>query len=263
VSTMLRARNGEVELAYELLGDGPPLLLIQGLGYGGRGWGPALDLLAEDFTVAAFDNRGFGGSDVPPGPYRVGELAEDARAVLDAAGFERTHVVGASLGGMVAQELALAHPDRIHKLVLACTTPGGESAYPMPAQTVSLMLEAPTMPPDVALRRFVENALGDGGSEDLVDRIVAYRTANPPDLGGWQSQASAGAAHDALDRIGSIRAPTLVVHGTEDAVVDPRNAELLGERIPGARVELLPGCGHLPFWEEPARFVSLTKEFVE
>jgi 3-oxoadipate enol-lactonase len=263
VSTMLRARNGEVELAYEVVGDGPPLLLIQGLGYGGRGWGPALDLLAEDFSVAAFDNRGFGGSDIPPGPYSVGVLAEDARAVLDAAGFERAHVLGASLGGMVAQELAQAHAERIDKLVLACTTPGGEGAYPMPAKTVSLMLEAPAMPPDVALRRFVENALGDGGSEELVEKIVAYRTANPPDLGGWQSQAAAGATHDALDRINGIEAPTLVVHGTEDAVVDPRNAELLGERIPGARVELLTGCGHLPFWEEPTRFVSLTKEFLQ
>jgi 3-oxoadipate enol-lactonase len=261
MSTVLRASNGEVGLTYELLGEGPPLLLIQGLGYGGRGWGPVLEPLAEDFTVAAFDNRGFGASDVPAGPYSVRELAEDARAVLDAAGFDRAVVVGASLGGMVAQELALAHPQCIDKLVLACTTPGGSASHPMPAQTVSLMAEAPALPPDVALRRFVENAVGDGGSEELVEQIVAYRTANPPDLGGWQSQAAAGAVHDALDRIGSIAAPTLVIHGTEDAVVDPRNAELLGERIPGARVELLPGCGHLLFWEEPDRFADLVKEF--
>jgi pimeloyl-ACP methyl ester carboxylesterase len=260
---MSRARNGEVELAYELLGNGPPLLLIQGLGYGGRGWGPVLEPLAEEFTVAAFDNRGFGASGAPPGPYSVEELADDAQAVLDAAGFERAHVVGASLGGMIAQELALAHPGRIDKLVLACTTPGGANAYPMPAQTVSLMLAAPTMPPDEALRRFVENALGDGRSDELVERIVAYRIANPPDLGGWQAQAAAGATHDALDRIGSILAPTLIVHGTEDAVVDPRNADLLAERIPGARVELLRGCGHLPFWEQPERFASLIKEFLQ
>ena len=260
--TVLRARNRDVELAYEVVGDGPPLLLIQGLGYGGRGWGPAPDLLAEDFTVVAFDNRGFGASDVPPGPYSVRELAEDARAVLEAAQVERAHVVAASLGGMAAQELALAHPDRIDKLVLVATTPGGLRAYAMPAQTVSLMLEAPTLPPDVALRRFVENAVGDGASEELVERIVAYRTANPPDLGGWQSQAAAGAMHDAFDRLGTITAPTLVIHGTEDAVVDPRNAELLAAWIPGARVELLPGCGHLPFWEQPERFVSLITEFL-
>jgi 3-oxoadipate enol-lactonase len=262
MNTMLRARNGELELACEVLGEGPPLLLIQGLGYGGRGWGPTLDLLAEDFTAAAFDNRGFGASDAPPGPYSVRELADDACAVLDAVGFERAHVVGASLGGMIAQELALAHPARIEKLVLACTTPGGLGAYPMPARTVSLMLEAPTTPPDLALRRFVENALGDGSSEHLVEQIVSYRTANPPDLAGWQAQAAAGATHDAFDRIAGIAAPTLVIHGTEDAVVDTRNAELLAERIPGARLELLTGCGHLPFWEEPERFSRIIKEFL-
>jgi 3-oxoadipate enol-lactonase len=261
VKTALRATNGEVELAYELVGTGPPVLLIQGLGYGGRGWGPALELLAEDFTVAAFDNRGFGASDVPPGPYTTQELAEDARAVLDAAGFGRAHVVAASLGGMAAQELALAHPQRVDRLVLACTTPGARG-YAMPSRTTSLMLDAPTLPPDVALRRFVENALGDGSSPELVERIVAYRTANPPDLGGWQSQAAAGATHDALARLGRIEAPTLVVHGTNDAVVDPRNADLLAEHIPDARVELLPGCGHLPFWEEPERFAALVKEFL-
>jgi 3-oxoadipate enol-lactonase len=262
VSTALRARNGAVELAYEVLGDGPPLLLIQGLGYGGRGWGPALEPLAEDFTVAVFDNRGFGASDIPVGPYTVRELAVDARAVLDAAGFERVHVVGASLGGMVAQELALAYPERVDRLVLACTTPGGEAAFPMPARTVSLMLEAPAMPPDVALRRFAVNAVGPDSSEGLIDRIVAYRTSNPPDPAGWQSQAAAGAMHDALDRLEEIKAPTLVVHGTEDAVVDPRNANLLADRIPGARVERLPGCGHLPFWEEPDTFASLIREFL-
>jgi 3-oxoadipate enol-lactonase len=258
----LRARNGEVELAYELLGSGQPLLLIQGLGYGGRGWGPTLELLADDFTVAAFDNRGFGASDIPPGPYTVRELAEDARAVLDAAGLERAHVIGASLGGMVAQELALAHAHRVDKLVLACTTPGGLNSFPMPARTVALMMEATTLPPDVALRKFVENALGDGRTDELVERIVAYRTANPPDLGGWQAQAAAGSTHDALDRIASITAPTLVIHGTEDAVVDPRNAHVLAERIPKASVQLLPGCGHLPFWEEPERFSGLIREFL-
>jgi 3-oxoadipate enol-lactonase len=258
----LRARNGDVELVYELHGSGPPILLIQGLGYGGRGWGPTLELLAEDFTVAAFDNRGFGASDIPPGPYTVRELAEDARAVLDATGLDRAHVLGASLGGMVAQELALAHPDRVDRLVLACTTPGGIASFPMPPQTVALMVEAATLPPNVALRRFVENGLGDGSSKELVRRIVAYRTANPPDLGGWQSQATAGATHDALDRIGGIAAPTLVLHGTEDAVVDSRNADLLAERIPDARVELLPGCGHLLFWEEPERFTQRVKEFL-
>lgn len=258
----LRAANGDVELAYEVRGSGPPALFVQGLGYGGGdGWGPALDLLAEDFLVVSFDNRGFGGSDRPPGPYSVAELAGDAAAVLDAVGLRRAHVVGVSLGGMVAQEFALDRPERVDRLVLVSTTPGVHG-QPTPSRTTSLMLEAPGLAPSVALRRFVENALADGASGELVERIVAYRAANPPDPAGWQSQALAGASFDALDRIAGIGAPTLVVHGREDAVVDPRNGELLAELIPGARLELLAGCGHLASWEQPERFAGLLREFL-
>ena len=258
----LRARNGDVEIAYEVLGDGPPLLLIQGLGYGGRGWGPTLDALAEDFRVVAFDHRGFGASDRPPGPYTTAQLAADSVAVLDAAGIERAHVVGASLGGMAAQELALARPERVDRLVLQGTTPGGLRAYPMPARTVALFGEAASLGPAVALRRFVENALADDAPAELVDRVVAYRSANLPDPAGWQAQAAAGVTHDALDRLGGIAAPTLVVHGTGDAVVDYRNGELLAARIPGARLELVPGAGHLLFWEQPELLARLVREHV-
>lgn len=258
----MKTASAGVGIAYEVVGRGEPVLLAQGLGYGGSGWGPARELLAEGFRVVAFDNRGFGGSDAPPGPYTVRELAADAVAVLDAAGIERAYVVGASLGGMVAQVLALDWPERVDRLVLACTTPGGLGSYPMPARTVQLMLEAPQLPQDVALRRFVENAVGNGSST-LVEAILAYRLANPPDPNGWQAQAAAGAIHDALDRLGAIAAPTLVVHGTADAVVDPRNAELLAERIPSARLELLPGVGHMLFWEEPERFATLVRGFLE
>lgn len=261
-TSLLRARTGDIELAYEVLGDGPPLLLVQGLGYGRRGWGPALELLGEDFFVVAYDNRGFGESDVPPGPYTARQLAGDAVAILDAVGVERTHVVGASLGGMIAQEVALDWPDRVDRLVLACTTPGGPRSHPMPQQTVALMLEAPALPPDVAMRRFVENALGSTAPQSLVDEIVAYRTANPPDPAGWQAQAAAGAEHDAIDRLGSLAAPTLVLFGEEDAVVDARNAELLAERIPEAHVERFENGGHLFFWEQPARFANLVREFL-
>jgi pimeloyl-ACP methyl ester carboxylesterase len=264
MSVALRAENAGVRLAYETHGQGAPLLLVQGLGYGGRGWGPAIERLAESFLVVSFDNRGFGASDTPPGPYTVAELASDAAAVLAAAEIERAHVMGASLGGMTAQELALSEPERVERLVLVSTTPGGIASYPMPAITARLMLEATALDPDVALRRFVENALGaDGrGRAELVERILAYRRANPPDPAGWQAQAAAGATFDAFERVSSIEAETLVVHGTEDAVVDPRNARLLAERIPRARLELLEGCGHLPFWEQPERFRRLVRDFL-
>jgi 3-oxoadipate enol-lactonase len=257
----LHATNGDVRIAYEERGHGEPLLLMHGLGYGRWGWEPILDGLAGDHRVLFYDNRGIGDSDVPPGPYTARELAEDAVAVLDAAGVERANVVGTSLGGMAAQELALGFPERVDRLVLACTTPGGLSSHAMPQQTVELMAAAPALAPEVALRRFVENALAPGAPAELVERIYALRLANPFDPKGWQAQAAAGAGFDGLDRLGGIGVPTLVVTGTQDVVVDPRNSELLAERIAHARLERVPG-GHLFFWEDPTRFVTLVKEFL-
>jgi 3-oxoadipate enol-lactonase len=258
----MKARNGDVSIEYETVGEGPPLLLMQGLGYARRGWGPAIERLAESFRVTFYDNRGIGESDKPAGPYTAGDLAEDAAAVLDAVGDERAHVVGASLGGMAAQELAISHPERVDRLVLACTTPGGADAFPIPAQTLALFAEAPTLAPDVALRKFVANSLSSEAPDELVEEIYQWRLANPPDPAGWQAQAAAGTTYDGGGRASEITAQTLVVHGTEDNVVDTRNAELLAGLIPDARVELLDGCGHLLFWEQPERFVAVVKEFL-
>ena len=253
-------------IAWERKGAGEPLLLIHGLGYARWGWEPVLPGLAERCEVISFDNRGIGDSDVPPGPYTVADMATDAVRVLDEAGVERAHVVGTSLGGMVAQELALTFPERVDRLVLACTTPGGPKSHPMPAVTVALMAEAVALEPAVALRRFVENALAPATvaeRPDLVDRIMAHRLASAQSAAAWAAQATAGATFDAYDRLGALRAPTLVQHGGEDVVVDPQNAELLVELLPHARLEPFPGTGHLFFWEEPERFVSSVGSFLD
>lgn len=249
-------------IAWEGRGEGFPLVLVHGLGYARWGWEPVMDLLAERYQVILFDNRGIGESEAPPGPYSAAEMAEDTRRVLDEAGVERAHVLGTSLGGMIAQELALAGPERVEKLVLVCTTPGGPAAAPMPEQTVRLMAHAPALEPLVALRRFVENALAPDPPEGLVERILDHRVETAQPMSAWLSQAAAGAAFDAWDRLPELAIPTLVVHGTADAVVDPANAELLIERIPDARLELFSGCGHLLFWEQPERFAAVVGEFL-
>jgi pimeloyl-ACP methyl ester carboxylesterase len=241
-------------------GQGVPLLLVHGLGYTRQGWGPLRDLLARRYRVLSYDSRGIGESEIPPGPYTVAELAEDAVDVLDAAGAGRAHVIGASLGGMVAQLLAAERPERIDRLVLVGTTPGGAGAYPLPQQTLALMAEAASLPPEVALRRFVENALAPGSP--LVDEVFAYRQQHPPDPAGWAAQAAAGAAWDADGRLAQITAPTLVVAGTADAVVDPRNAQLLADAIPGAQLELIEAAGHLPFWERAEEFAAIVERFL-
>jgi 3-oxoadipate enol-lactonase len=255
------ATNGDVRIAYDVRGTGAPLLLVHGLGYARWGWTPVAAAFGDRFTVASFDNRGVGKSDAPAGSYTVRQLAEDAVAVLDDAGIERSHVVGTSLGGMVVQEFALGWPDRVDRLVLACTTPG-VAGYPMPEQTVRLLLKVPTMSIDERLRRLVENALADPADPALVEQIIAYRLASPQDPAAWQAQAAAGMSFDALSRLERIAAPTLVLQGTSDVVVDPRNADVLATRIPGARLELFPGTGHLFFWEEPERFVEVVSDFL-
>jgi 3-oxoadipate enol-lactonase len=261
--TTLAAEASGVRIAWERRGSGPPLLLVHGLGYARWGWEPVVDELAEAHEVVLFDNRGIGESDAPLGPYTARMLAEDAIAVLDAAGLERAHVLGASLGGMIALQVALDRPERVDRLVLACTTPGGAGAAPMPEQTVRLMQEAPGLPREVAMRRGVENALAPGADPAVVERIMEHRLATAQPLAAWVAQAAAGAAFDVWDRVGEITAPTLVLTGDLDVVVDPRNSELLAELIPGARLEVFRGTGHLFFWEEPERFVEVVKEFLD
>lgn len=254
------ADSDGVQIAWEETGSGPDVVLVHGLGYARWGWEPLVPLLARHHRVILFDNRGIGESDVPPGPYTARVMMQDVTAVLDAAGAARAHVVGTSLGGMIAQEFAADHPERVDRLVLMSTTPGGHAAYPMPDATIRLLADAATMEPADALRAFVENALGTPPDPEIVERILRHRVTNPQVPAGWQAQAAAGTGFDPGEL--KITAPTLVVHGTEDRVVDVRNAALLGKRIPDSRVVTVSG-GHLMFWEDPHKVAAAILEFLE
>lgn len=253
------------ELRTGLRSRRPWLVLVQGLGFDRSGWDPVGRGLGRRFRLVLVDNRGIGASEVPPGPYTVAAMAGDVVGVLDAAGIARAHVVGASLGGMVAQELAIEHPERVDRLVLACTTPGWPSGYPPPPATLRLLALAGRLPTEVALRRHVENALAPATVEqrpELVERLIAHQRVRLPNRDGWVAQAAAGARWAGRGRQRQIRAATLVVHGTADRVVDPRNAELLAGMIPDARLVTFQGAGHLLFWEQPARFVEVVTAFL-
>jgi pimeloyl-ACP methyl ester carboxylesterase len=262
---MSEAVNDGVRIAYEVLGEGDPLLFIHGLGYDRQGWGPLPARLAEDFQVLLFDNRGVGESDVPEGPYAVSQMAADAIAVLDAAGVASAHVFGVSLGGYIAQEIAVTYPERVRKLVLASTAPGGPRSHPMPAVGMEAFGRFPTMEREAGLRLMVENSLGPHGVRErpeLTDEIYRYRLERAPSLAGWQAQAWAGATFDGYERAATIAVPTLVLQGGDDTVVDPRNGELLAELIPGARLELVPERGHLMMWQEGETLAPVVREFL-
>jgi 3-oxoadipate enol-lactonase len=236
--------------------------MIQGLGFDRTGWNPVIPALHKHFRLLLMDNRGCGASDTAGRLFAVPDLARDAVAVLDAAGVRRAHVLGASLGGMVAQEVAIGFPDRVDRLVLACTTPGWPSGYPMPATSLRLMARTRNLPRESAVRRHVENALSRKTVENdpaTVERLVEHQLARPSDPAGWSALNGAGARYYGGRRQTRIRARTLVLQGSDDTVVDPRNGALLAQRIPDAELVVLPGLGHLFFWEQPA---SLTEPVI-
>jgi 3-oxoadipate enol-lactonase len=258
------AKNGVVELYWESSGEGPAVLLIAGQGMTIGGWWATIPVLAEHFRVIAFDNRETGRSSHVPWFYSVAQMAGDALAVLDDAGEERAHVYGISLGSLVAQELALRHPDRVNALVLGASSAGGYAAYkPSPfsyAQT--FLVRAGAMAgPEEAEWAAVPYTYGEKTRHSHPERIVAdieHRASSSVDgvdLGQqtltYAHQAAAVATHDAFDRLADIGAPTLVVHGEQDVFIPPANALVLAEAIPGARLQLWPDAGHMYPIDEP------------
>jgi pimeloyl-ACP methyl ester carboxylesterase len=258
-----------VRIAYELCGTlhwrRPWLILIQGMGFDRFGWEPVLRKLRRHFRLVLVDNRGCGRSDRPPGLFAVADMAGDIVAVLDAAGIRRAHVLGVSLGGMVAQELAVTHSERVDGLVLACTTRGWPFAYPMPDASVRLILATAGLAAEVARRRHIENALSARTVQDhpeLVDQLIELQGSQPADPRARSAQAAAGALYAGRLRQARIGARTLVLHGGADTVVDPRNGRLLADRIPDARLVTFPDLGHLLFWEDPDGFTDAVTSFL-
>ena len=196
-----------MNIKWDSQGDGPALLLIQGLGYGRWGWDPVVPGLAERHRVLSFDNRGIGESDKPEGPYTARMMADDALQVLDEAGSSGRTSLGASLGGMIAQELAVLAPERVDRLVLCCTTPGGPDAFPIPDATRAA--DGGGAGPRAGgrtstLRR--ERARSEPRPSASSTRSSRFGVANPPDPAGWQAQAAAGTTFAGVD--GAIEAPT-------------------------------------------------------
>jgi 3-oxoadipate enol-lactonase len=259
------ARNGPVSIAYDVRGHGRPLVLIQGVGVGRWGWEPVADRLARRFQVIAIDNRGIGASHTPPGPFTALAMAQDVLAVLDHAGIQRASVLGTSLGGMIAQELALAHPERVDRLVLVATIPGGPRSRPMPLGTTYLFAVSPFLTDKARLRQFVNNALGPSTLRrrpEIARRLAAAKLAHPQSEPVWRAQVAAGMLFNPLGRQRDITQPTLVMQGTADQVVDPGNAGVLADLLPDARVELSDGAGHLLYWEQPRRFARMVAGFL-
>ncbi|HEX6709043.1 MAG TPA: alpha/beta fold hydrolase [Rubrobacter sp.] len=242
---------------YDISGKGPPLLLIGGLGFGRWGFFKQVPALSRQFRTITFDVRGERRLE-----NGVADLMEDVVALLDHLGVRKAHVLGTSLGGFVAQELALMRPDLVDRLVLVCTSYGGRGPESMSPQALADMLGWSSFSPEGALRRGLETATSEtyrAEHEDEFEQIVRWRLADSPSEAAYYEQARAGAGFDLSGDVGHITSPTLVIHGADDRYVPVANAAALAGAIPAARLRVLDDAGHLVFIE---RFADVNREVI-
>lgn len=237
---LARATDGTA-LCYSVEGSGPPLLLIAGQSNSSGWWRQVRPEFAKGFTTIVTDHRGTGASDKPDTPYSTRLFASDCVAILDDAGIGKAHVYGTSMGGRIAQWIAATHGERVERLVLGCTSPGGPHAIERSAEVRKSLAQIDPMKARRALEDLMYTPAYRGPFNTLGD------PAMPPYA--RKRHLFASAEHDAWDVLPSVTAPTLVVHGTEDIFNPTANAPLIAERIPGAQLQLIEGARHGYFEE--------------
>jgi pimeloyl-ACP methyl ester carboxylesterase len=232
--------NGTTRLWWDEEGSGDPVLLVMGFSYPAQMWHRVWPALTDQFRVIRFDNRGVGQSDVPKASYSIADMADDAFAVLDAAGVERAHVYGASMGGGIAQEMALRHPERVASLVLGCTAAPGDSG----GKPRRIPWYVRLIPPRIIISRRAGRNYGDDVPAEAIAADQAILRTSKRSARGLIGQAQAVAAYSSKDRVPSITAPTLVLHGDLDSTVPVEMGKELASLIPGARLEIIQGARH-------------------
>jgi 3-oxoadipate enol-lactonase len=255
---------GDIELDCERSGAGEPLLLIMGMSGTSLSWGePFLEALRGDFDTIVYDHRGIGASTVLEGGVTTPQMAADAIGLLDALGLETAHVMGISMGGMIAQELALAAPERVRTLTLGCTYCGGEGSSLAGPDVLQKLTEA-MMSGDRerAIRAGWEVNVSPAfaADDEAFGRFLGIAHRRAVAIPVIMAQMQACAAHDTNARLSSIELPTLVIHGTVDEMLPVENGELIASRISGSELEIFDGVGHLFFWERPERTAELVRE---
>jgi 3-oxoadipate enol-lactonase len=260
---MTLVRAGDIELDYERGGSGPPLLAIMGMSGTSLHWGePFLELLRRDFDVIVYDHRGVGASTHLDGPVTIAQMAEDAAGLLDALEIDSAHVLGISMGGMIAQELAIAHPERVRTLTLGCTYCGGPGSEQGPPEVMQRLGEAMLSGDRArALRAGWEANVSPAvaADEDSWTRFLAIAERRSVAVRVVMAQLQACMAHDTSDRLSRLQMPTLVIHGTADEMLPVGNGRLIHSVIPGSRLEILDGVGHMFWWEQPERAAELIR----
>lgn len=263
---MPTAKVNGLNLYYEEHGRGEPLVLVPGFGTGLWIWYRQVPAFAKRFRTIVFDPRGVARSAAADEPFTMRQLAEDLAVLLAELNVEKTHVLGASFGGFVAQEFALAHAARTRSLVLCCTSYGGTGHIPPAPETLAAIASTKGLNTEERVRenlllafspRFVEQQAGE------VERVISLRAENDVPEYAYLRQLQAAVAFDTAAHVGDIKAPTLVITGDADAIVPHENSLNLAAAIPGATLRIVSGGSHTFFIERPEEFNRAVVEFIE
>lgn len=258
---MLRAEVGGLSVAYQRAGDGPPMVLLHGFTHDSRVWRPQLESLADRFTVIAWDAPGAGQSPDPPETFAIGDWADCLAGFLDAVGVHAAHIVGLSWGGLLAQEFYRRHAARVRSLVLADTYAGwkGSLPDPIPEERLAACLRDASLPAAEFVPTYVPGMFGASPRQEVRDELAGIMADFHPI--GFRLMATALAHADTRDLLPTIRVPTLLIWGDADARSPLTVAHQLHDAIPGARLAVIPGAGHVSNLEEPARFNAEVRNF--
>ncbi len=261
---MALAKAGQIELSYDRAGEGPALLMIMGMSGTKHHWGAGvLEALQSDFETIVYDHRDAGDSTRTGEPFTIADLAGDAAGLLDSLGIDSAHVIGISMGGMVAQELALAQPERIASLTLGCTYCGGEGSVLASEGVMRKLAEALSSGDRATAIRAsweVNVSPSFAADDEAYDKFLKTGMKYGLPVEVIMRQMQAIAAHDTSARLPGLVPPALVVHGTLDELLPVQNGQMIAGLIPDSRLEILEGVGHLFFWEQPQRTAELVRE---
>jgi pimeloyl-ACP methyl ester carboxylesterase len=263
---MPKIQTGDIELYYEEQGEGLPLVLVPGFGNGLWIWFKQIPALARRFRVIAFDPRGISRSIAPDEPISIRMIADDVAALLKGLRLKRAHILGASFGGFVAQEFALAYPQMLRRLVLCCTSFGGPNHVPPPLATLQAIASTKGLNTE---ERVHENLLLAFSSRYLeenqleVEKVIELRAQNTVPEYAYLHQLQAAIVFNAEGRVSEIKAPTLVITGNEDIIVPFDNSRNLAAMIPDARLKIIEGGSHTFFIERAEEFNRAVIEFLE
>ena len=255
--------NARTKLYWNQRGSGPPLLLIMGLSFTHEMWFRLLPALEPRYRLIAFDNRGMGRSEVPKGPYTIAQMASDAAAVLDAAGVASAHVLGASMGGMIAQELALERPERVLSLALACTSYSGLFARWPQFRYGPRRLRWSEMSRREREAALIPLLYADATPRERIEEDFEIRLQCNWCYKGFLNQLLGILMWSSYRRLPRIAVPTIVVHGDQDRLVPPENGRVIAARVPGARFYSIPNAGHVMLTDQPEICTEVILEFLD